>query len=95
MTEGRMGMALVQPATRLRTDYNRIAELACKTGEPVYITRKDIPELVLMDFDAFQEREQVIKLSDIVLSGDLERLREAGDLSIEEAEAVLKKFNDR
>ncbi len=95
MTEGRMGMALVQPATRLRTDYNRIAELARKTGEPVYITRKDIPELVLMDFDAFQEREQVIKLSDIVLSGDLERLREAGDLSIEEAEAVLKKFNDR
>lgn len=90
-----MGMALVQPATRLRTDYNRIAELARKTGEPVYITRKDIPELVLMDFDAFQEREQVIKLSDIVLSGDLERLREAGDLSIEEAEAVLKKFNDR
>ena len=95
MTEGRMGMALVQPATRLRTDYNRIAELARKTGEPVYVTRKDIPELVLMDFDAFQEREQVIKLSDIVLSGDLERLREAGDLSIEEAEAVLKKFNDR
>ena len=88
-------MALVQPATRLRTDYNRIAELARKTGEPVYITRKDIPEFVLMDFDAFQEREQVIKLSDIVLSGDLERLREAGDLSIEEAEAVLKKFNDR
>ena len=66
MTEGRMGMALVQPATRLRTDYNRIAELARKTGEPVYITRKDIPELVLMDFDAFQEREQVIKLAVIL-----------------------------
>ena len=83
-------MGYIEPATRLRTDYNRIADLARKTGSAVYITRNGTPEVVVMDFKAFQQRELVLKLANVVLEGEQQRMRGTAALSIEEMEAMLK-----
>ena len=83
-------MVYIETATRLRTDYNRIADLARKTGNAVYITRNGTPEVVVMDFKAFQQRELVLKLANVVLEGELQRMRGTAVLSIEEMEAMLK-----
>ena len=72
-------MVYIEPATRLRTDYNRIADLA-RT------------EVVVMDIKAFQQRELVLKLGNVVLEGELKRRNGTATLSIEEMEALLKKY---
>ena len=33
-------MVYIKPSTRLRTDYSQIAELARRTGDAIYITKK-------------------------------------------------------
>ena len=83
-------MVYIEPATRLRTDYNRIADLARRTAEPVYITRNGTTEVVVMDIKAFQQRELVLKLGNVVLEGELKRRNGTATLSIEEMEALLK-----
>mgnify|MGYP000207040981 CR=1 FL=1 len=88
-------MVYIEPATRLRTDYNRIADLARKTGDAVYITRNGTPEVVVMDVKAFQQRELVLKLANVVLEGELKRLKGTASLSIEEMEAMLKEYAKR
>ena len=85
-------MVYIEPATRLRTDYNRIADLARRTAEPVYITRNGTTEVVVMDIKAFQQRELVLKLGNVVLEGELKRRNGTTTLSIEEMEALLKKY---
>ena len=90
--EGRKSMVYIEPATRLRTDYNRIADLARRTAEPVYITRNGTTEVVVMDIKAFQQRELVLKLGNVVLEGELKRRNGTATLSIEEMEALLKKY---
>ena len=87
-------MVYIEPATRLRTDYNRIADLARRTAEPVYITRNGTTEVVVMDIKAFQQRELVLKLGNVVLEGELKRRNGTATLSIEEMEALLKKYDE-
>ena len=45
-----------------------------------------------MDIKAFQQRELVLKLGNVVLEGELKRRNGTATLSIEEMEALLKKY---
>lgn len=83
-------LVYIEPATRLREDYNRIADLAHKTGEAIYITKNGILDLVVMDADAFQQREHLLKLTNIVLKGKADKKA----CSLEEMEAMLKKLKE-
>lgn len=83
-------LVYIEPATRLREDYNRIADLAHKTGEAIYITKNGILDLVVMDADAFQQREHLLKLTNIVLEGKADKKA----CSLEEMEAMLKKLKE-
>ena len=83
-------LVYIEPATRLREDYNRIADLAHKTGEAIYITKNGILDLVVMDADAFQQREHLLKLTNIVLKGKADKKA----CSLEEMEVMLKKLKE-
>lgn len=85
-------LVYIEPATRLREDYNRIADLAHKTGEAIYITKNGILDLVVMDADAFQQREHLLKLTNIVLEGKADKKQDMTACSPEEMEAMLKKL---
>lgn len=70
-------MIRIEPSTRLRTNYPHIIKEAKKTGDVVYITRKGEVEAVLMGFDAFNMREESIRLEQIIV--DAEHMRIYGE----------------
>ena len=77
-------MVYIKPSTRLRTDYSQIAELARRTGDAIYITKNGEKDLVVMCARAFELRDLVLKLSNVVLES------ENTACALEEFEASLK-----
>ena len=67
---------IIKPSAALRNDYTSISNLAKETKEPVYITKNGEGDLVLMDIDAIEKREQVLELRAKVLQAEQERLKE-------------------
>lgn len=81
---------IIKASAALRNDYASISNLAKETKEPIYITKNGEGDLVLMSIDAFEKREQILKLREKVLNAELERLKGAETLSIEEARRKLR-----
>ena len=73
----------IKPSANIRQNYNEIAELCKKTGEPVYLTKNGEGDLVVMDINAFSRREKMLKLREELISVEEERLAGGVDFSIE------------
>ena len=58
----------IKPSANIRQNYNEIAELCKKTGEPVYLTKNGEGDLVVMDINAFSRREKMLKLREELIS---------------------------
>lgn len=87
-------MVHIKPSTRLRTDYNQIADLARKTGDAIYITKNGEKDLVVMCARAFELRDLVLKLSNVVLESEKDRLNGVESRPLEEIEAEIKRKNN-
>lgn len=79
----------IKPSAAIRQNYNEIADLCKKTGEPVYLTKNGEGDLVVMDMDTFNRREQMMKLREELLS--VEEDRQAGRIgcTLDELENCL------
>lgn len=64
----------IRSSTALRNDYNEIAKLAKETSEPIYITLNGNGDTVLMDLEAFERREQMLKLRERLIQSEQDRL---------------------
>lgn len=53
---------VIKPSTALRNDYTAISDLAHAEGAPIYITKNGEGDLVVMSIDAFEQREELLKL---------------------------------
>lgn len=84
-------MVHIEPATRLRTDYNRIAELAKKTGDAIYITRSGELDLVVMSPKAFEQRDILMRLGTIVLDSERRRFIEDTGYNLDEVQSLLER----
>lgn len=86
---------IIKASAALRNDYAAISNLAKETKEPIYITKNGEGDLVLMSIDAFEKREQLLKLRAKVMQGEQERIDGAETLSVSQARKRLReRLND-
>ncbi len=81
---------IIKASAALRNDYTSISNLAKTTKEPIYITKNGEGDMVLMSIDAFEKREQVLKLRAKVLQAEEERISGAKTMSVSEARKKLR-----
>ena len=85
---------IIKASAALRNDYSAISNLAKQTNEPIYITKNGEGDIVLMDINAFEKREQVLKLRARVLQAEEERINGVNTISVAEARKRLRERID-
>ncbi len=85
---------IIKASASLRNDYAAISNLAKETKEPIYITKNGEGDIVLMDINAFEKREQVLKLRARVLQAEEERINGVNTISVAEARKRLRERID-
>lgn len=81
---------IIKPSASLRNDYSAISNLAKETKEPIYITKNGEGDLVVMSLEAFEKREEILKLRAKVLQAEQERLDGAKSLNISDVRKLLE-----
>lgn len=81
---------IIKASAALRNDYTSISNMAKETKEPIYITKNGEGDLVLMSIEAFEKREQMLKIREKVLQAEQERLQGAETLSVSQARERLR-----
>ena len=83
---------IIKPSTALRNDYGSISDLAQKEDIPIYITKNGEGDLVIMSIDAFERREEVLKLRAKLAAAEQSRLSGQPAVSIEESRKRLEEI---
>ena len=81
---------LIKASTLLRNDYASMSNLAHESDEPIYITKNGEGDCVFMSIEAYEKREQVLKLKEKLLRAEQERLDGKKTRSLEEARKELE-----
>lgn len=81
---------IIKASAALRNEYTTISNLAKTTKEPIYITKNGEGDMVLMSIEAFEKREQVLKLRAKVLQAEQERINGEATMSVTEARRRLR-----
>ncbi len=81
----------IRPSAAIRQNYNEIAELCKKSGEPIYLTKNGEGDLVVMDIEAFERREKMLRLREELLLVEEDRLRGDTGYSIQEVTEMMRR----
>ncbi|MBE6813103.1 MAG: type II toxin-antitoxin system Phd/YefM family antitoxin [Ruminococcaceae bacterium] len=79
----------IRPSAAIRNNYNEIAELCKRTGEPVYLTKNGEGDLVVMDIESFERREKMLKLREELMTVESERMAGIADVTLDELSDYL------
>lgn len=81
---------IIKPSTALRNDYGSISDLAHAEDAPIYITKNGEGDLVVMSIEAYERREEVLKLRAKIEAAEQVRLSGQPAYSIEESRKRLE-----
>ena len=80
----------IQPSAAIRNNYKEIADLCKRTGEPVYLTKNGKGDLVVMDIDAFEKRERMLKLKEKLIESEID-MKEGKTHSVDQTVSAMHK----
>lgn len=80
----------IRPSAAIRQNYNEIADMCRKTGEPVFLTKNGEGDLVVMDIGTYNRREKMLKLREKLLAVEEDRMRGSKGYSVEEVTAMMR-----
>ena len=81
---------IIKSSTALRNVYGMISELAHDEAEPIYITKNGEGDLVVMSIEAFEQREETLKLRAKLEAAEEARLVGAPAYTLEESRKRLE-----
>ena len=79
----------IRPSAAIRQNYNEIADMCRKTGEPVFLTKNGEGDLVV-DIGTYNRREKMLKLREELLAVEEDRMRGSKGYSVEEVTAMMR-----
>ena len=85
---------IIKSSTSLRNDYGTISALAHSVEEPIYITKNGEGDMVVMSIEAFEKREQILKLRSRIMVAEAERISGEPTVSLKEARKRLTEKYD-
>ncbi len=80
----------IKSSSALRNSYSAISAYAKETQEPVFITVNGEGDGVFMSMEAYEKREEVLRLRAQILMAEEQRIYGAKTMSIREAREALK-----
>ena len=81
---------IIKPSTALRNDFQTISNMVKETAEPIYITKNGEGDMVVLSIEAYERREEMLRLRERLLYSEEERLSGARTYSEEEILQMLK-----
>ncbi len=81
---------IIKPSTALRNEYGTISDLAHKEDAPIYITKNGEGDLVVMSIEAFERREEILRLRAKLAAAEQSRLSEQPAVSMKESRKRLE-----
>ena len=86
---------IIKSSTALRNNYGMISDLAHDEAEPIYITKNGEGDLVVMSIEAFEQREEALKLRVKLEAAEAARLAGAPTYTLEESRKRLEAIYHR
>ena len=81
---------IIKSSTALRNNYGMISDLAHDEAEPIYITKNGEGDLVVMSIEAFEQREESLKLRAKLEIAEAARLSGVPTYTLEESRKRLE-----
>jgi len=86
--------AIIKSSSDLRKNYNSVAEI-CRTQKvPVFLTRNGEGDMVIMDIESYNRREEDLALAQRLAAVEMARATGVKDLTLNEFEQNMRRAID-